>query len=638
MSKRIAVLVVAVVGVLAPGGVAVAASDDSVDSFRAVHRVDGDGILHIAETIVYRFGSSSGRHGIFRDLVTREPSADDARLDQRYDVSDVSVSSPSGHSAELTTVAVDLDRNRPGRVEGLRLRIGSSQRRIATETATYVIRYQVAGALRHFSDHTEIYWDATGGGWTAPLHSVGITVEVPGGVAKVACFAGSVGTKSGCGSMTSQDGKGRFTHPLLLPGDQLTYVAGIRPGLVRNDSPIVQPAGRPAVPVLGDSDDEVTVTGVSRGVLISAGATAILTTLGATLWVRSLRRDQRYISPPPPGTVPPRGIRAVIGTDELHDEQLPVIFAPPPIPVAEAGFLINPDIYAEQTAATVIDLAFRGALEVQASFDDKSMTLVLADPTLARPGHEKNLLQELFDPLVRGETTILKGVADSAMSRAHFATADAVRAQVMAHGWYARPPAAAPTLAGCLVPLSICLFGLIAGVVVGHRTRHSLDWLILLVAFCIATHGIHRVLAARERGRRSAAGRAIADQIVGFRTYLATAEADQLRFDEGEDIFSRYLPWAIVYGLTDRWQEVCGQLITTGRIPGQSGWYSGPSLFASPFTAGVLTEAIVNSLQRPDSSLSGLLGSLNSSTRGGGGLGSRGAAGGGGGGGGGGSW
>ena len=57
------------------------------------------------------------------------------------------------------------------------------------------------------------------------------------------------------------------------------------------------------------------------------------------------------------------------------------------------------------------------------------------------------------------------------------------------------------------------------------------------------------------------------DQVEGFRKYLATAEADQLRFEEGEDIFSKYLPWAIAFNLADRWAKVCADLVAMGRLP-----------------------------------------------------------------------
>ena len=48
---------------------------------------------------------------------------------------------------------------------------------------------------------------------------------------------------------------------------------------------------------------------------------------------------------------------------------------------------------------------------------------------------------------------------------------------------------------------------------------------------------------------------ALTDQMIGFRRYLSTAEADQLRFEEGVDIFSKLPPWAIMFDVADRWQQ-----------------------------------------------------------------------------------
>jgi hypothetical protein len=73
-----------------------------------------------------------------------------------------------------------------------------------------------------------------------------------------------------------------------------------------------------------------------------------------------------------------------------------------------------------------------------------------------------------------------------------------------------------------------------------------------------------------KRGQRTAEGRALCDQVEGFRSYLATAEADQLKFEEGEDIFSKYLPWAIIFELADRWAKICGDLMAMGRLPNET--------------------------------------------------------------------
>jgi len=63
------------------------------------------------------------------------------------------------------------------------------------------------------------------------------------------------------------------------------------------------------------------------------------------------------------------------------------------------------------------------------------------------------------------------------------------------------------------------------------------------------------------------------------------AEADQLRFEEGEDIFSKYLPWAIAFRLATRWQRVCGELVEAGRLTPDPTWYVGPSYYHSNWSA-----------------------------------------------------
>jgi hypothetical protein len=54
----------------------------------------------------------------------------------------------------------------------------------------------------------------------------------------------------------------------------------------------------------------------------------------------------------------------------------------------------------------------------------------------------------------------------------------------------------------------------------------------------------------------SAEGYAVRVQCEGFKQYLATAEADQLKFEVGIDTFSRYLPYAMVFGVVDHWRSV----------------------------------------------------------------------------------
>lgn len=53
--------------------------------------------------------------------------------------------------------------------------------------------------------------------------------------------------------------------------------------------------------------------------------------------------------------------------------------------------------------------------------------------------------------------------------------------------------------------------------------------------------------------QRSAVGSTLRYQCAGFRHFLAVADGSRLRFEEGAGIFSRFLPWALALGVTDKW-------------------------------------------------------------------------------------
>ena len=69
------------------------AADDQIDSFTINYDMQPSGVLKVKETITWRFGSDSGRHGIQRDLVTREPDPDSDQ-DFVYGISNINVTSP----------------------------------------------------------------------------------------------------------------------------------------------------------------------------------------------------------------------------------------------------------------------------------------------------------------------------------------------------------------------------------------------------------------------------------------------------------------------------------------------------------------------------------------------------------------
>ena len=199
-----------------------------------------------------------------------------------------------------------------------------------------------------------------------------------------------------------------------------------------------------------------------------------------------------------------------------------------------------------------------------------------------------------------------------------------VRNQVASRGWFRKVPSATATSGfGFGVIVFAVFLGFTLGAVCpaapGARCCRS------CITFAIIRFKL-------RRGQRTADGRAVCDQVEGFKTYLATAEADQLRFEEGEDIFSKYLPWAIVFELADRWAKICGDLVAMGRLPDATPyWYVGNYNMAA-FNTGFLTSSLTTAATPAPSSGSSGTGFGGGSSFGGGGFSGGGGGGGGGGG------
>lgn len=615
---------------------------DSVDSWSVNYVVDADGTLHVKETIVWRFGTDSGRHGIYRWLTTREAWGD-TNQDAVYRISNIGVTSPDA-SANYTTATLGS-----GRDQQLYIKIGSADQVITRATATYVLIYDVAGALRTSDDpsnpYDALYWDAIGDD-TPQTSDVVITVQVPGGVQQTGCANGPAGTSNPCTSATiGSAGVATYVVASKAPGSILTIDAMISPGLVANNQPI-----------LVDRADKASASAGTTA-LATTGGVAVLTALGVGVMAHRNRRDQRFLGVAP-GSIDPSG--SGVGND--NHPVIPVSFAPPDIPVAAAGFIDDGAVDVRDTTAALLSLAVRGAIQLRqdesrakswvfGGVADQTIYARLLDPSVPMAPHEAKLLKDMFRGLRAGSEKALTG--QGTLYAAYMDMRTNVRAEAEAAGWYTRMPAAGVTAASAgtvsivanlvaslirlVVPLVIAGFALIGGVSLGWVP--SMRWLTWAGPIFVLILGLIVYRGLTHRGQRSAIGRAYADQVTGFREYLATAEADQIRFEEGEDIFSQYLPWAVIYDLTDRWTKVCAQLVAAGRLQDiQPTWYYG-NIHA--FNAFTFTQSLASvstaSLPAVSTSGSGFGGGTGFSGGGFGG-GFSGFSGGGGGGGGAGSW
>lgn len=593
----VAALALALLGLVVAAPSARAASEDVFDAMDVVYDVGTDGVLHVQETIVLRFGSSSGRHGLERYWVTREPYDNDR--DAVYEVRNVRVSSPSGVST-----ATSLTDQGSGRNLSLRLRVGDPNRTIYAPTATYVLNYDVVGALRSFSGYDEFYWDVTGSQFPT-ITKASVSVTVPGGVLDQTCSVAAGVQTGACASAAITGAKAMFTATDIPPGDILTVSAKIGPGLVADNKPHLVENADAASARLGTT------------VLIGSGVAAAIVPVLGWLFYRRHSRDRRFVGLPP-GTLP----EARQDAQEVPDPgyEVPVAFAPPRLPFADAGLLLEGQPDVRHTTATLVGLAVNGAIRLRS---DEQPEAMLINPRAARDEQQALLVRELFG----GRQDVVALDEAGVMSDAHEQVIAAAAGDARNGRWFfdRNPARSLAVVTGPALALGVGAF-----FVLGPITLLAAPLFLSL----IITAG---VLARKlRRGQRSGVGRALTDQVEGFRTYLATAEADQLRFEEGVDIFSRYLPWAILFDLTERWTKVCEQLVEMGRLSAEApSWYYGsPWNWNYAYINMGNLNSTVGSAAAPAPDFSSGTGFGGGSSFGGGG----GFSGGGGGGGGGGSW
>lgn len=539
---------------------AAASSDDQIDRLAVAFTVNPDGSVLVRERIVWRFGANSTRHGLERWLLTR--GAYDDQRDVIFEISDPRVTSPDPVS---TTVTVERDL-REGRSRLMRVRVGDGTRTIGQPTASYELTYTVRGAIRTVAGLNELVWNVTGLRLPRVL-AASVTVEAPGGVSRLYCSPGP-----GCPKTASKNGGGALSASFITAGRPFTIGATLGSGRVAGSGPILV------------ENADLVEQRMDRTVITVGVIGALLVPLIGWWYHRRRGHDRRFVGLPP-GVVPadgetvPEVVDAGVEPPPRHE--------PPQVSLAEAGFLLEGRPLARHTTATLVGLAVDGAIRLRGGRDPQAR---LIDARRARDGSSAALLEELFD----GGATAADLSLPGALAEGHDRILAAAEQGAQREQWFLRAPH--DRSVGTLVIAALAL-GYIAYILLGDTVLY----LTPLVVSALATLAVLNLRL--RRGQRTGLGRALTDQVEGFRRYLATVPADELVIDEGEDLFSTYLPWAILFDLTERWTNVCGRLVAEGRLAdGAPSWHEGPawSLARLPGEVAALNAAVRAAITAPD--------------------------------------
>jgi uncharacterized protein (TIGR04222 family) len=570
-------------------------------------RIEPSGTIQVHETIDYDFGVVP-KHGIFRDVPVRFDYPPKANHDRVYPLDVISVRSSEGTPAQYT-----IERGDVGGVGLKRIKIGDPDVTISGRH-TYDITYTLRGVLNGFEDHDELNLNAIGPGWTVPIDRANVTVEAPTDVTQVACYTGPLESKLPCTSARSNGATATFTQGTIAPNAALTVVVGFPKGAVPPPAPILEERFNLAT--------AFSVTPSTAG--IGGGLLLLVIGLFAFLMIR-FGRDRRYR-----GSAVDQAFGSESGADErvpvLHHEETPVEFVPPDnLRPGQIGTLVDFSANPLDVTATIVDLAVRGYLVIEevpgeGGFLHKPDWKLTKkkDPDAGVKDYERQLLDALFQDGNEVKLSDLQYTFAERMNEVQQALTDDAKAQ----GWFVRVPSVVRMQWGCLGVL-VLLTGVGLTILLAWRTHAALLGIPLVIAGILLTFGAYWM------PQRTAKGTAVLRRAEGFRRFINESEKERARFAERKNLFSEYLPYAIVFGATGKWAAAFAGL--EDQPPDTSSWY----VSSTAFTFLAFSSAIDGFTV----STSGTLTSTPPSTSGSSGFSSGGGfSGGGAGGGGGGSW
>lgn len=241
--------------------------------------------------------------------------------------------------------------------------------------------------------------------------------------------------------------------------------------------------------------------------------------------------------------------------------EVAVAFNPPKgVRPGLAGTVVDGKPETRDVIATIVDLAARGHLSIVVVENPRSRTgkdweLRKADkPTADRADPmEAQLLRDLFvgGPDVR--LSELRRLGNPAVGDYQYALANAS----YEGGWFRHVTGMHPVRIVWIVAALM----LLAGFGMGVPALLAGGAVAALGGVVIGSQGMQRPV-------RTAEGTALRVQTLGFKRYLETAEKEQFSYEEASEIFSKYLPWAIVLGVAAHWVKVFGDLAAAARADG----------------------------------------------------------------------
>lgn len=482
-------------------------------SFASDIRVNRDASFVVTETITGAFPIE--RHGIYRSIPVSYVT--DVGTTQRIVIDVLSVTRDGEPETFSDTVQ--------GAYEVVK--IGDADVTFSGPFV-YEITYRVERAMLYHDAYDELYWNVTGTDWDEPLRAVGATISVDGNVGpegagelSATCYTGAFGS-------TAQECVATVQGATVAvdAGDFLTVSVSIPKGVIYEPNAIER-----AWWWLGDN-----------WMFLLIAALPIVSLVGLTAYWYRHGRDAK------PQTIVPE-------------------YEPPEhLSPAEVAVLANASFSNRDFSATIVDLAVRGYLQIvdeeksTLGFKSHAFTLRKKKPADGdvKP-HERAVFEKLFE---RGDEYALGSANRAPMVQARRAAEDHVNLALAAGGYFSRSPKQVRDIFLGVGTVLAFLIVFSQGIVQSGAG-------VFLLICGLLTAGLF-YLFARIMPKRGPRGDVAYAKALGFKLYLETAERYRIEWQEKEGIFEKYLPYAMVFGVADKWASALADVARE-----QPDWYVG---------------------------------------------------------------
>lgn len=490
-----------------------------IRDFHSDININEDSTFTVKETILADFTKSENRHGIIRNLPIHYQDRNNQNLNLRFSL--ISVTDEQGTPYEVETSYSGNDVN---------LKIGSGNIFVDGQLKTYVINYRLERGLNQFEYNDELFWNVTGNGWDTAIAKASATITLPREtdreMMKKICYTGfGYSKEQDCQAEVLNGKTYQFSTNSLLPTSAgLTIVASFPKGTVQFPS---------------------SLTIFSWFIQDNWGYLVPIITFFFLyyLWYKN-GRDPKA----------------------THSTIMPEYDIPDQLRPAEIGTLLDDKVDMQDITSTIIDLATRGYLKIIESKEKKMLwgetTYYELEKTSPKTP-EKDSLQDfetqIYEAIFGSSTKITLSDLKYKFYKEIPGIKTAIYNSLIKKKYYASNPEEARTsyfgCGGGMFFVTIFFLSFLGDI------NLPLFLGLLLSSALIFAFGF-------IMPKRTQKGADTQIRVLGLEEFIKTAETDRVKFYEKENIFEKILPYAIAFGIADKWAKTC-----EGLYKNQPDWY-----------------------------------------------------------------